>query len=151
MPATPESSLGRAYRVFYEWLCGRHPGTRPWHFQWLPDVLMLRSLNRHLPALTGRVLDVGCGEQPYKGILRSAEQYVGVDIEDNGKTDVVVESQRWPFMDKSFDAVLMNQVMEYLCDPGQTISEIRRVLRPDRKSTCLNSSHVSESRMPSSA
>ena len=42
-------------------------------------------------------------------------------------------------------------VAHYFIEPNQVEHEIRRLSVADRKSTRLNSSHMSESRMPSSA
>lgn len=61
-----ESVLGRLYRKAYDGLCGRLPNLRIWHFQWLAAVYLRRSLLAELPRLTGSLLDVGCGNKPYK-------------------------------------------------------------------------------------
>jgi hypothetical protein len=53
------------YRATYDTLCGRHPWERHWHFQWLAATDLRRELRRTLPKLSGRVLDVGCGQKPY--------------------------------------------------------------------------------------
>lgn len=126
-----ESTLGRAYRVLYEGLCGRHPSLRPWHSQWLAAHLLNRDLGEHLPKLTGRVLDVGCGDQPYRPLLRSAQEYVGADLAPGPTVDVVVKrGAPWPFPDERFDGLLMTQVMEYVDDVSTVVSEMRRVLKP---------------------
>lgn len=126
-----ESTLGRAYRVLYEKLCGSHPNLRPWHFQWLAAHLLNRDLGAHLPKLAGRVLDVGCGQQPYRQLLRSADEYLGADVAPGATVDVVISpGEPWPLPDGYVDAVLMTQVVEYLDDIQSVVAEMRRVLKP---------------------
>jgi SAM-dependent methyltransferase len=61
---------------------------------------------------------------------------VGVDVDpivhENPKLDeaVVYGGSRLPFPDASFDCCTSNQVLEHLADPGFTLREIARVLRP---------------------
>lgn len=80
MKNNQESRLGRLYRQIYEALCGKHPHLRPWHFQWLATVYLVRMLKLRLPQLTGRVLDVGCGDKPYQPWFAQATEYVGIDV-----------------------------------------------------------------------
>jgi len=127
-----ESTLGRAYRVLYEKLCGRHPFLWPWHSQWLAAHLLNRDLKAHLPTVTGRVLDVGCGQQPYRPLLRAAREYVGADVAAGPTVDVVIKpGTPWPVADQQFDAVLMTQVLEYVDDVPALVADLRRVLRRD--------------------
>lgn len=126
-----ESRLGRAYRVLYESLCGLHPNPLPWHWQWLPAHLLNRDLGRELPKLAGSVLDIGCGQNPYRPLMSSAREYVGADVVAGPTVDVViVPKQPLPLPDAKFDAVVMTQVLEFVDDPDYLIAEIRRVLKP---------------------
>lgn len=79
-----ESRLGRLYRQTYEVICGKHPRLFPWHFQWLATFYLSRTLNTCLPHLAGRVLDVGCGEKPYRELFSQATEYVGIDVTEGG-------------------------------------------------------------------
>lgn len=127
-----ESTLGRAYRVLYEALCGRHPNPMPWHWQWLASHLLNRDFRAHLPKLTGSVLDIGCGEKPYASLLSSAREYVGADVIAAPTVDVVITpNQPLPLPDERFDAVMITQVMEFVDEPSGLVSEIRRVLKPN--------------------
>lgn len=92
------------------------------------------GLREFFPRLTGEVLDVGCGNQPYRVHLPCAH-YVGLDIDTpatraRGLAEVFYDGGRFPFADASFDAVLCSQVLEHVFTPEAFLAEIRRVLRP---------------------
>jgi hypothetical protein len=53
------------YASTYPQVAGSHPDVRRWHVQWLSTSIVVRDLAPELHALTGRVLDVGCGRKPY--------------------------------------------------------------------------------------
>jgi SAM-dependent methyltransferase len=42
----------------------------------------------------------------------------------------VLDTDRYPFADASFDACVSNYVLEHLADPGSHLREINRILRP---------------------
>lgn len=131
MAIDQESRLGRLYRLTYDAVCGRHPHLLPWHFQWLATFYLLDRLRRLLPEIPGRVLDVGCGDMPYRAWFTRASSYVGLDIVADGKADVVVApGSSWPFPDQSFDGILATQMIEHVEDLPHTLSEIARVCRP---------------------
>lgn len=85
--------------------------------------------------LSGRLLDVGCGTQPYRDLLSHC-RYVGMDIDSPharslGTADVFYDGRRFPFEDASFDSVLCNQVLEHVFNPDEFLTELRRVLAPE--------------------
>lgn len=90
------------------------------------------ALERSLGALEGRVLDVGCGLQPYRAMLSPrVTEYVGLDLEGPlSKPTVVGTAQALPFPDARFDAVVSTQVLEHLEDPRGALGEAARVLAP---------------------
>ncbi|MBL9202710.1 MAG: class I SAM-dependent methyltransferase [Opitutaceae bacterium] len=101
---------------------------------WFARRGLLNELRRHFPALTGELLDVGCGNKPYR-VLVPAARYTGLDI-DNAFTrrvavaDVFYDGGAFPLPDASFDAVLCSQVLEHVFTPEKFLGEIHRVLRP---------------------
>lgn len=113
-----------------------HPGLlalviNPFYFAraGLRDAII--SLAQHLD---GRLLDVGCGSQPYRRYFDGLE-YVGLDIDteanrEAGVADYFYDGSRFPFADDAFDSVLCNQVLEHVFNPHEFLAEIRRVLRP---------------------
>lgn len=96
-----------------------------------------RDLRRELAGFSGRLLDVGCGNSPFRHLLDPATtQYQGVDVAaaaDFGYRNpdtAYYDGHALPFPDASFDAVQCTEVLEHIPDPTETIREIHRVLRP---------------------
>ena len=76
------------------------------------------------------VLDVGGRLQPYRTLLGSrVSHYVAIDPRVTPLVNVAATGEALPFRDEEFDFVICTQVLEYLQDPYQVASEIRRVLR----------------------
>lgn len=124
------SLLGRLYEECYVALSGRHPNQRPWHFQWLAVKDLRKDLKRILRDVAGNVLDVGCGDAPYRALLSQAVSYRGLDVADGAADIVVKEDQVWPIESGSIDSVLCTQVLEHVRDPRHFLNEIARVLKP---------------------
>jgi SAM-dependent methyltransferase len=106
-----------------------------------PDYFVVR----HILAFTERqvdlrvragspVLDVGCGEQPFRGRIEArGGTYLGCDISQTaGKSvGVICTVTRLPFADRSFDVVLCSEVLEHVEDPDGAFGEMLRVLKED--------------------
>jgi ubiquinone/menaquinone biosynthesis C-methylase UbiE len=82
----------------------------------------------------GKVLDVGCGNKPYKNLfIPYATSYVGCDIIQSSEqcVDVVCPATKLAFEDSVFDTVFSSQVIEHVEDTHAMISELNRVLVKD--------------------
>jgi len=90
--------------------------------------LQAESIAGHAALLRGAVLDVGCGNAPYRGALPAAA-YVGMDVSPGPATAVCGRCEQLPFADSSFDAVVCTEVLEHLPRPVECLREIRRVLK----------------------
>lgn len=110
-----------------------------WSIPINPHFLPRRALHAAMKgvgsALNGRVLDAGCGTQPYRDLMTRADHVVGLEAgharDRAGKRiDVLYDGLRFPFADGSFDAVLCNQVLEHVFVPERFLREIARVLAP---------------------
>ncbi len=98
----------------------------------------VRFLEPRLANVEGALLDVGCGEMPFRGFLPPRVAYTGIDIAEadafgmRRDADVrTFDGVHIPFPDDSFDAVLCTEVLEHADDPVALIAEMRRVLKPD--------------------
>jgi len=94
-----------------------------------------------LGVLRGKVLDVGCGDQPYRTLMHGVESYIAMDwnVRDSLSPDqlrncfVRGSALQLPFMNESFDAVLASQLLEHLLEPQCFMEEIWRVLQKGGK------------------
>lgn len=79
----------------------------------------------------GKLLDVGCGEKPYKSILAwKVTKYVGID--KHGSTvDIKKDFLTAAVLDKSYDTILCTQVLEHTPEPQKFLNKIYRILRKD--------------------
>lgn len=92
------------------------------------------ALEREVKKLFGaasllKVLDIGCGEQPYKFIFNEHRyRYVGLDLQGTGYCDAIGRGEQLPFCDSAFDIIVCFQVLEHVEKPLQMLKEIYRVL-----------------------
>ena len=94
-------------------------------------------LNPRLSVLHGSLLDVGCGEMPFRNCLPADVAYTGIDVPQAAAfamrgSDAVIpfDGRSIPFPDASFDTVLCTEVLEHAASPRQLVGEIERVLKP---------------------
>jgi len=102
----------------------------------LQVLTVYRDLRRDLPRFRGRILDVGCGESPYRFLLdQMTTEYVGIDVVDAHNFDyensetVPFDGEHIPFPECSFDAVICTEVLEHVSHFQVLVDEIHRVLR----------------------
>jgi len=100
--------------------------------------LMKRHLRRWKHVAKRRVLDIGCGQQPYRGIVQhQIDVYIGTNHRTyHGDTDVarwtdvyVNDGAKMPFKGESFDAVLCFQVLPVFPDMYAFLREVKRLLK----------------------
>jgi len=106
---------------------------------------------------SGRVLDIGCGNQTFKKPFEAMGlKYYGIDrrivsevkTNENGidkrKDGVDVDKQKLPCHDNVFSLVFVKSVLEHCHDPLYVLSEVFRVLRPGGRCICLSPDWVSQ-------
>lgn len=91
-----------------------------------------------LSRVTGTVVDVGCGAQPYRGLLPEGARYIGLDTADalanfgyeiSGVRPIGGDG-RWPLDDGEADVVLATETLEHVPDPQAFLAEAYRALAP---------------------
>jgi SAM-dependent methyltransferase len=96
----------------------------------------LALIRRYVPLEGRRILDVGCGIGTYVSKLRQLSDWVyGIDIEEKrlrqgaqGLPGLALAAAEYlPFVEGSFDLVLLNEVIEHVQDDGATLREACRV------------------------
>lgn len=75
-------------------------------------------------SLTGDVLDIGAGSQPYKKYFNN---YTSLEIE--GKHADFNYKDKFPFKDKQFDSAICTQVLEHVFNPDEFLREIKRCVK----------------------
>lgn len=91
---------------------------------------LVDARDRYVPQGSS-LLDVGCGDKPYYPLFaETVAEYVGADVVDGPKVDVVCPLEALAFEDARFDTVLCSQVLEHVREPVTALREIARVLRP---------------------
>ena len=98
---------------------------RCWQPFYIAKLAQEKFLFESLPYLKGRVLDVGCGEQPYREYFKD---YVGIDY-THYKPTVAADAKFLPFKDASFDSLICMEVLEHINNPSVVLDEIVRVLK----------------------
>src|ERR1051326_8526388 len=104
---------------------------------WFPDHLVIAPLWTEIQGAAvyakGRLLDLGCGNAPYKPWFESkVAHYVTADFPPvSPVVEVACDSQKLPFYDASFDTVLCTQMLEHVPRPWLAAAEIRRITRPE--------------------
>lgn len=91
----------------------------------------IQSIGQHI---TGKTLDVGCGQKPYESLF-AATEYIGMDIEQSGhdhstsKIDIFYDGKTFPFENQLFDSIVCNQTIEHIFNPDEVLKEINRVTK----------------------
>jgi len=90
---------------------------------------------------SGKLLDIGCGEKPYKDITKPyVTEHIGLDHEntlhDKSKIDLFATAYNIPVENEYFDTVLCTAVLEHLEEPGRAIKEVNRVLKKGNYAIC---------------
>lgn len=107
--------------------------------QWIDLQLLtcIRFLRPRMYQMRGKVLDVGCGEMPFRAYLSPKVQYQGLDVAEavsfgmRDHPDIVhFDGVNIPFPDQSWDGIICTEVLEHTVDPEALIAEMYRVLRP---------------------
>jgi ubiquinone/menaquinone biosynthesis C-methylase UbiE len=103
--------------------------------------LQVVSVYRHIKAFLsktkGNLLDLGCGESPYRFLVNEkTNTYFGVDIADATKFDydrsdiTHFDGKNIPFPNEYFDNMMCTEVLEHVEEYQILVDEVYRVLKP---------------------
>lgn len=98
------------------------------------------DIKNELPKFNGKVLDIGCGQSPYRYLLNaSATEYKGIDVVEASSFDYVnnditlFDGEIIPFEDNTFDAIICTEVLEHVYNHQTLVDEMYRVSKPNAK------------------
>lgn len=97
----------------------------------LPGAAVGRWLHANRAQVSGRLLDLGAGNQPLRPwYADKVERITAIDVAATGGLDVLGVADHLPFAAASFDTVLCTSVLEHVEDVEAAMTEIVRVLAP---------------------
>jgi len=105
----------------------------------LQILTIYRHIKKELPTYNGSILDVGCGQSPYRFLLKPEVTYYGIDIVDADKFDyrnpdiTPFNGEDIPFENEKFDAFICTEVLEHVEKYQKLTDEIHRVLKKGGK------------------
>ena len=98
---------------------------------------LYKGITKYSKLLYGNILDVGCGKKPYRYLFNNANEYVGMDVKIDERTDhnviadIFYDGKSFPIEDKRFSNVFSSEAFELISNPDEILAEIHRVLVPD--------------------
>jgi ubiquinone/menaquinone biosynthesis C-methylase UbiE len=97
-----------------------------------------RNIKPFLAKAKGNLLDLGCGESPYRFLVNELNTtYFGADIADSDKFDynkpeiAHFDGKKIPFETDFFDVIICTEVLEHVDDYQTLINDMYRVLKPN--------------------
>jgi SAM-dependent methyltransferase len=95
------------------------------------------DLAKELPSVTGTVVDVGCGLQPFRRLFGDGVKYIGIDYADTrdhfaveAPDTIYYSGDRFPIESNTADFILCTETLEHVLDSGVFLSELFRCLKP---------------------
>ena len=105
---------------------------------WLSTQLIAKWYEMILPQFVkGDLLDLGCGAVPLYDAYKDYVESVtcadwGNSVHENKFLDVTCDiNTKLPFNNNSFDTIILSDVLEHVIDIRYTLSEVKRLLRPN--------------------
>ncbi|GEM_PF-4822281 len=84
----------------------------------------IKRIARLIPLDVESVLDIGCGEANLKPLFK---KYVGIDLKGAEINQDLNKKQKVGLPSKSFDLVILSQILEHLTNPSELIAEAKRM------------------------
>jgi len=99
-----------------------------------------KAIDQHLDLFWGSLMDLGCGEMPYRQYLidknKKITKYIGVDLDSSQyhsliRPDIVWDGKTINVKDSEFNTAIAIELFEHLPNIEATLREIRRILSGD--------------------
>ena len=100
---------------------------------WVVGRYLLRELARLGADQRGVLLDLACGESPFRAYFPRVEAYLRVDRRRLDPGITPGDMLAIPLASRSVDIVLLFQAITDVPNPGDVLREVRRVLKPGAK------------------
>jgi len=98
----------------------------------LPNAVVGRWLAANVDQVSGVLLDLGAGNQPFRSWYEPrVDRVVAVDAAPTNGLDVVSLATPLPFQDETFDTILCTSVLEHVDEAESAVREIVRALKPN--------------------
>lgn len=102
---------------------------------WLVHKIIFKELANVIQKYgKGILLDIGCGEKPYKELtIPFVEKHIGLDhinsLHSKSQVDLFGTAYEIPLKENSVDTILCTAVLEHLEEPDKALKEANRVLK----------------------
>jgi len=97
---------------------------------------IFKDIRKQLPYYSGNILDIGCGQSPYRFLLNSENtKYFGIDIVDAEKFDyfneqiIPFDGLNIPFENESMNHIICTEVLEHVEKYQELVNEIYRTMK----------------------
>lgn len=104
---------------------------------------VLQHLQPWLAELSGEVLEVGCGAQPYRHLVPKLCHYRGLDwqgaeqlFQYKSNDTIYYDGESFPFENHTFDYLFHTEVLEHVYNMTLFLKECYRVLKPNGGLLC---------------
>ena len=98
---------------------------------WTIGRRLLPFLRRTAACTEGTVVDLGCGDSPFRKCFWRAKHYVRIDFASEGRPDIIAQLPSIPLADGCCDVVFISQVLGDIPEISKMFNEINRILRPN--------------------
>ena len=111
----------------------------------VPRSSILNVIKENLHIFKGHLLDIGCGQMPYRELIllqnKNVNKYIGLDLESSTVHNTSIADLHWdaktiPLEKEVVDCAMATEVLEHSFYPNETLSEIYRVLKPGGSFFC---------------
>lgn len=96
-----------------------------------PDRELLQAfIAENAKQCTGTLLDIGGQDgKRYRELFLNIDKYINLDIDPSYNPDIIASADNIPLENESIDCILCSEVVMYIFDIQQAISEMARVLK----------------------